>query len=274
VNKKWSEHILHLHSPKIDKHTIQKPFLFLSDDNEDAIYVTRSSLNRQTSGTMSASVNPKIIDFEQVMRLKDSTERLRIVLDASSIPGKNGFNEKSFNLALRLEGFINELSAKRPTKCLCTYDLALLKPKMIQLLANHHNQLLLTTNDITVLSGSPVDRSELPKDSIEEIVKNNLEAIVLALLQKRPMCGMEIMETIHREFNVFLSPAFVYPLLRTLNDRRLVRFEVIGKTKRYLPANEKAEKEIQNILNEHIQVSKFLNWYLKHNSIDPGGVPR
>lgn len=266
ANPNRSEHILHLYSAKVDKYTLQKPFLFLCDGDEEAIYVTTNSINHMPPEFRSGQVNVEVVGSERFFRLEDRNKRLRIVLDASSLCREARFDANSFNLALRLEEFINKLCEKRPIKCLCTYDVALLDPKMIEQLAKHHHKLLLTTSDITVLSGDSIDGSELSKDSFAEIVKNNLETIVLALLQKRPMCGMEIMEAIHRDFNVFLSPGAVYPLLHTLNSKGLVRFEIIGKTKRYLPADEKAEEEIQNILKEHIHVSKFLSWYLRHTT--------
>ena len=266
-----SEHILHLYSPKVDKYTLQKPFLLLSDGDEEEIYVTRNLINPMPSEFRGKQANIEVVELERFFRLEDGNKRLRIVSDASSLCREARFNANSFNLVLRLEEFINKLCEKRPIKCLCTYDVALLDPKMIKQLANYHNKLLLTTSDITVLSGDPIDGSELPHDSFEEIVKNNLETIVLALLQKRPMCGMEIMEAIHRDLNVFLSPGAVYPLLHMLNSRGLLRLEIIGKTKRYLPADEKAEEEIQNILKEHIQVSKFLSWYLRHTTTPDKG---
>ena len=267
VKPTQSEHILHLYSPKVDKYSIQKPVLFFGDSNEEAIYVTRSSVNSLPFGFISKQGNPEIIDPEQFFKIKDGTKRLRIVIDASSICEGTRFDANSFTFILDLEEFINKLVEKRPIKCLCTYDVTLLDPSMNKQLVKYHNRLLLTTSDVTVLSGSSIDKSEFPSDSFKEIVKNNLETIVLALIQKKPMCGMDIMEIIHKEFNVFLSPGTVYPLLHLLNSRGLLRFEATGKTKRYISADQKAEEEIQNILKEQIQVSKFLSGYLTRTMI-------
>jgi DNA-binding PadR family transcriptional regulator len=274
VNPQSSEHTLHLHSPKIDKYTIQMPYLFLCDGEEEAIYVTSNPSNRLPSDLGKRDFNFEVVDFNRFFRLENGLEQLRIVVDASSMCREARFHADAFDFVLKLEGFINRLCEKRPTKCLCTYDVALLDPQMIKQLTQHHGKLLLTTSDVTVLSGDSIDRSELPKDSFEEIVKNNLETIVLALLQRRPMCGIEIMQEIHRDFNVFLSPGAVYPLLHTLDERGLLRFEVLGKAKRYFPAGEEAEEEIQSILKERIQVSTFLSGYLRHTITSDHGKGR
>lgn len=264
MNTTGSEHTLHLHSPKIDKYTLQRAFLFLREGDEDEIYVTKTPTSKSSLGLRKEYVNLEVIDFDRFFRIENGNKKLRIVLDTSSICREARFNTNTFDLVVKLEEFINRLCEKRPTKCLCTYNVALLDSQMIKQLVDYHNKLLLTTNDVTLLSGDSTDRSELPKDSVEEIVKNNLETIFLALLQRSPMCGIDIMQEIHRDFNVFLSPGAVYPLLHTLNDRGLLRFKVIGKTKRYFPADGEAEEEIQNILEERLQVSKFLSGYLKH----------
>jgi DNA-binding PadR family transcriptional regulator len=101
------------------------------------------------------------------------------------------------------------------------------------------------------------------------MVKDNLETIILALLQKKPMCGTEIIGTIHLEFNVLLSPGTIYPLLQSLKDKGLLTIEKNGKAKVYVPAKS-AEPKIRNIIDEHIQARKLLNQYLKQELIIKG----
>jgi len=93
-------------------------------------------------------------------------------------------------------------------------------------------------------------------------VKDNLETIILALLQKKPMCGTDIIETVHLEFNVLLSPGTVYPLLHSLKDRRLVTFKKHGKAKTYA-LDKPAGPKVAKLLNEQIQARNLLNHYLQ-----------
>jgi DNA-binding PadR family transcriptional regulator len=98
------------------------------------------------------------------------------------------------------------------------------------------------------------------------MVKDNLESLILALLQKKPMCGIEIIGNIHLEFNVLLSPGTIYPLLQSLKDKGLLSIEKNGKEKVYLPARN-AEPKIRSMIDEHIQIRKLLNQYLKQELI-------
>ncbi len=257
-----------MYSPKIDKFALQTSFLLLGDEAEEEMVYVTCSVGDSSSGLMGKHVGSQIMGLEQFFGLGGG-ESLRVVLDASSL-FRSRFSADGFNLALRVERFIDELCRQRLVKCLCTYDLSLLSPKMIKELTRKHSRLLLTTSDLTVLSGESFDVDGLSAGSSEETLKNNLESIVLALLQRKPMCGMEIIQTVHRDFNVLLSPGAVYPLLHALKDKGLVRFDIIGKTKQYLPAKD-AEEEIQSILEEQIQANKFLSWYLKHITIPESG---
>jgi len=79
------------------------------------------------------------------------------------------------------------------------------------------------------------------------------------------MCGTDIIETIHLEFNILLSPGTIYPLLHTLQERKLIQFERQGKAKTYTTA-EDAESQIKKLVNEQIQARNLLNLYLKQET--------
>jgi len=250
-------HILHLYTPKVDKHTIQRAFLISTTNDEKAVYVTMddpTSLIQQFNFT---NVGLKIIKPEEIKDLEnEKNHKLRIIIDAGSIP-----NQKHAEVEER-ESYLNELSKKHSIDCLCTYDITKLNPKTINQLAMHHNQLRLTTSDLTILSGDLLDKTKLSDDSIEKMVKDNLETIILALLQKKPMCGTDIIGTIHLEFNVLLSPGTIYPMLQSLKEKGLLTSEKNGKAKTYAHARD-AELKIRSIINEHIQARKLLNHYLQ-----------
>jgi len=251
------KHILHLYTPKVDKYAIQRAFLASILNDEEAVYVTNddpASLIRE----FNSIVELKVIKPEEIRDLEREEKcKLRVIIDAGSIP-----NQKYAEVDER-ESYINELSRKRSINCLCTYDVSKISTSMIKKMTDHHNQLQLTTTDLTVLSGDLIDRSKLSADSIEKMVKKNLEIIILSLVQREPMCGTDIMKTIHLEFNVLLSPGTLYPLLQSMEEKGLLAFEKIGKAKTYAPAKD-AELRIKNLLNERIQANQLLNQYLQH----------
>jgi len=257
-------HTLHLYTPKVGKYTIQRAFLASTRNDERAIYVTTddpTSLIREFSST---NVELKIIKPEEIRNLENEKDcKLRIIIDAGSIPSQKGSEVEE------RENYINQLSRRHPINCLCTYDVTKLNPHIIRQLAAYHNQLRLTTSDLTILSGDLFDRSRLSDDSIKKVVKDNLETILLALLQKKPMCGTEIVETLHLEFNVLLSPGTIYPLLHSLKEKGLLTSKKHGKAKTYAPA-EDAKLKIRSLVDEHIQARKLLNHYLQRETTIKG----
>jgi len=250
-------HILHLYTPKVDKHTIQRAFLISTRNDEKAVYVTADDPTSLIQEFNFTNAKLRIIKPEEIKDLENENNcKLRIIIDAGSI-----LNQKHAEVEER-ESYLNELSKKHSIDCLCTYDVTKLNPKTIKQLTMHHNQLRLTTSDLTILSGDMLDKSKLSVDSIEKMVKDNLETIILALLQKKPMCGTDIIGTIHLEFNVLLSPGTIYPMLQSLKEKGLLTSEKNGKAKTYAPARD-AELKIRSIINEHVQTRKLLNHYLQ-----------
>ena len=255
------DHTLHLYTSKVDKYEIQRAFLVFMRKDERAVYVTRDDPTSLIKEFKSMNVELGIIKPEELRDLENKGNcKLRIIIDAGSM-----LDQKDQEITER-EHYINELGKKQPLRCLCTYDVTRLDPDTIRQFAAYHNHLQLTTNDITMLSGNFIDKSRLSCDSVEEMVKDNLETIILALLQRKTMCGTEIIGTIHLEFNVLLSPGTIYPLLQSLRDRGLLTSDKDGKAKRYAPARD-AELKIKNIIEERIQARKLLANYLMAEQI-------
>ena len=261
VYVKGVSHILHLYTSKMDKYAIQGAFLASIRKDEEAIYVTADKPKSSIPELNFANAVLRIIkpqDFRN-RKIKEDTE-IRIIIDAGSFTEREKINE-----IREIEGYINELRKNHSINCLCTYDVSKLNPDTIKQLATYHNKLRLTTSDLTVLSGDFFDKPKLSYDSIEKIVKDNLETIILALLQTKQMCGTDIIETIHFEFNVLLSPGTIYPLLHSLEERSLLKFKKNGKVKIYTPA-EDAELKIRDLVNEQIQARNLLNRYLRQET--------
>ncbi len=250
------DHTLHLYTSKVDRYEIQRAFLVFMRKDERAVYVTRNDPASLVKEFKSMNVELEIIKPEELRDLENKGNcNLRIIIDAGSM-----LDQEDQEIKER-ERYINELGKKQPLRCLCTYDVTRLDPDTIRQFAAYHNHLQLTTNDVTMLSGNYIDKSRLSYDSVEKIVKDNLETIVLALLQRKTMCGTEIIGTIHLEFNVLLSPGTIYPLLQSLKDKGLLTSDKDGKAKRYAPAKG-AESEIENIIEERTQARRLLTNYL------------
>jgi len=83
-----------------------------------------------------------------------------------------------------------------------------------------------------------VSISGLRERTSGKYVKTSLDLVVLAILDDKPMHGYKIMAAIHTEFGVLLSPGTLYPLLHSLEEKKLVESRVEGGKKVYEATNE------------------------------------
>jgi len=90
-------------------------------------------------------------------------------------------------------------------------------------------------------------RQKINKDK-ENIVRKNLENIILYFLKEQTMCGYDIIKTVFQRFHVVVSPGAVYPLLYSLKEKGILETEIKEgeKTKIYSVTKE-GEKIIENI---------------------------
>lgn len=92
----------------------------------------------------------------------------------------------------------------------------------------------------------------------ENIVKSNIEIVVLSMLSERPMSGYDIIKEIFSKYNVFLSQGTVYPLLYSLKDNGILQAEFRKgdmRTKIYHPTVEGA-KIVENKIEEFIKTNE------------------
>lgn len=257
VGCKGSNHILHLYTPVVDKYAIHRGFLMSSRNGKGTVYAIScddASIIRELEPT---DGKLKIIKPNEVRELgKLEKCDLSVIIDAGSILG-----QKDCDVDER-EAFLNELCEKHGSSCLCTYDVTKLSPERIQQLAGYHAQLRLTTSDLTILSGYPLEQPKLSDDALKKMVKDNLETILLALLHRKTMCGTEIIGTIHLKFHVLLSPGTIYPLLHSLDERGLITAKSYGKEKAYASVDS-AKTKIERLVDEQIQARKLLTHYLR-----------
>ena len=253
---KGCNHTLHLYAPNVDKYTIQKAFLIPARNEEKIVYVTACDPTILAQQFDLLNLQLKIINPTEIRKIEEENSKLQLIMDAGSIVDQRDTD------ILEREIYLNELSKRRPINCLCTYDMTKLGFEKIKQLSLYHDQLRLTTSDITILSGDFFDASNVSGQSIEKIVKDNLENIILAILQKQMMCGTEIIGIIHLKFNVLLSPGTLYPLLHSLKQKGLLTITKSGKEIIYGPVEE-AKPKIRSLVNEHIQAHKLLNRYLQ-----------
>lgn len=265
------KHTLHLYSLDVNKYAIQAPFLAATKEGERAIYVTNEAPTTVIKEFEGLGIELSVIKPEELGGLATTDRGLRIVVDAGSIDPsvlrrlRSGTREAIAKYIdhSRREKYLAE--SCKGCFILCTYDMGELSPDLVKQLVASHDKLVLTTSDTTMLAAESLDRAGLTAESVQRFVKDELETIILALVLREPMCGTDIIKTIHSKFNVLLSPGTIYPLLHELEEKGLLKCEYGVKTKTYRPM-EGAEEKIHQMLEEHVKASRFLSRFLQVTS--------
>jgi DNA-binding PadR family transcriptional regulator len=248
------KHVLYLYAPNVNKYTIQTPFLVAAREDEEILYVTREDAESVADEFEQLGVELSIIRPEELSTKISSGRKLRIVVDAGSIEAGHEKREEF-------------LTRNENNSVLCTYDISRLKPEMIERLVASHDKLILTTDDVTVLSSESLEELDAANEFVERFVKEYLDMVVLALIVRRPMCGTDIIDVVHKNFNVLLSPGTIYPLLHELEESGLLECEYTIKKKIYRPVRG-SEVKIRSMLGEHLQTNEFLNRFLKSAGLE------
>ena len=259
------KHTLHLYSSDMNKYAIQAPFLVAA--KEGAVYVTNEAPATVMKEFEGLGIELSVIKPEELGGLATTDRGLRIVVDAGSINPSvlRRLSRTREAIAKYIDHSEREKYLTKSCKdcfILCTYDIGGLSPDLVKQLVASHDKLVLTTTDTTMLAAESLDRAGFPAESVQRFVKDELESIVLALTLREPMCGTDIIKTIHSKFNVLLSPGTIYPLLHDLEKKGLLKCEYGVKTKTYKPMAG-AEEKIRKMLEEHVKASRFLSRFLQ-----------
>jgi hypothetical protein len=241
-----SRHALFLYTSLVNKYAIQASFLASSREDEQLLYITEKEpsvvRNQFDMGHELLVIHPDNIGSFK------TTDKLRIIIDGVESHEK-----------------FNSLTGNENNIALCMYDLSRLPAQKVRELAAGHNRLILNTPDMAVLSSVPFDRSGAADETIDRLVREYLDIVILALVAGKPLCGTDIMDIVHRNFNVLLSPGTIYPLLHKLKKEGLLECECNIKKKVYKPAKG-SEVQIRDILDGHLMANEFLSGFVKSNT--------
>lgn len=77
----------------------------------------------------------------------------------------------------------------------------------------------------------------------------------MGFLKEGPACGYDPIKFVHRDFDTFLSPSTIYPVLYELEKTGIIRSGWDGKKRIYTLAEPAlAEKAIESIVRMHMNV--------------------
>ncbi|PWB56801.1 MAG: hypothetical protein C3F06_00820 [Candidatus Methanoperedenaceae archaeon] len=105
--------------------------------------------------------------------------------------------------------------------------------------------------------------------TLEDIIKNHLEIIILDILYTKPMSGFELIKEIFLKYNVLLSQGTVYPYLYSLKAKGILQIEFKNRdmrTKIYSPSVN-GRQIIETKLIEFIEAEEYILNSIKKNWI-------
>jgi len=168
----------------------------------------------------------------------------KIVVDGSSF--KNNFlkYEKKFE--------------KLP-QVVCVYNLNNLESSTIKELVACHDKMILSVNNIRMLSNKKLDIEKrlegIDPEIMEKLVKKELKNILLGVLLRKPMCGTELVKVVYTKFKVFISPGMIYPALHELKKEGLLKYDYELKNKIYSIIQ---EEQTKTLLDEHTKINSLI----------------
>lgn len=144
------------------------------------------------------------------------------------------------------------------------YDITKLsKDECKGLVEKHPKAVIIKDNNMLVTESFSAN---VANGFLEKFVKDELETIILAMVLKKPMCGIDIKKGIYQNFNVLLSSGTLYPLLHKLEKEGFLQSKLgFEKVKIYTLAD---SEKILDTLNDHMQAKNFLDTFLRLNMQD------
>jgi len=256
MDKGGSEHLLHLYATKQDKYSILKNFLISSNSHDSTIIVTSDDITL-TDEFSSIKTDIQICNPNNIFILGKKLKSglfTKLVIDFTTFSSQSQFN------ILKQEGYIKKIINKYELKCLCLYKLGDVSSEILEYLTSIHTEYKLTARDLTIVSGKSIIQSTV-SSSLKKIAKDNLEAIILALINRNAMCGTDLIKAVYVEFEILLSPGTIYPILHSLYEKDLVTWVKEGKEKKYRYV-QNSENKVKKIIKDYVNAQSLLATYL------------
>ncbi len=146
---------------------------------------------------------------------------------------------------------------KQP-RVVCIYNIDKLNPSLIEELVKRHDRMIMSINKIKMVSDKHLEReiNNLDPELVEDIVKKELNNLILSLLLTQPMCGIELVKILYQKFKVFISPGMLYPTLHELEKKGLLKYEYKLKSKVY---SVKEREQAKNLLETRAKVNSLFS---------------
>ncbi len=285
-------HLLYLCTPETDKYKIYAKFLS-GRKHTNAILITNEDLEKVKENLRDRGIENLTIaspSLQNIAKFFDAgggkgkkCDFSTIIVDCTSSvqwpmlepkpvkPLKYSIMHKRKKIGYnKINSFLNHeerekfLSKLNCDAILCIYDISeLSKDECRRIIENHSKAMIIKDNSMLITESFSAN---VANGFLEKFVKNELETIILSMVLKKPMCGIDIKKSIYQNFNVLLSSGTLYPMLHKLEKEGFLQSKLgFEKVKTYMVAD---GEKIFGTLNDHMQAKNFLNTFLRLNMQD------
>lgn len=140
----------------------------------------------------------------------------------------------------------------------CIYNIDVLNQPILKRLVDIHDKMLLSLNKINLFTDKALEKEidSLSPEIVENLVKRELKNVIMSILLSQPMCGTDLVKELYKKFRVLISPGMLYPALKELESKGLLKYECKLKNKIYTVQK---REEAKSLLQKHVQASSLLS---------------
>jgi len=99
--------------------------------------------------------------------------------------------------------------------------------------------------------------TKISRELRERLVKTFLDLIIMSRLKKQPLGGYDIINLIHKELGILLSPGSVYSILYAMERKGLIT-GASEQRKRVYALTGNGRKTIEKIVNNKEEIAEYL----------------
>lgn len=89
-----------------------------------------------------------------------------------------------------------------------------------------------------------------------------VDILILNWVKKQPLCGQNIMKKVLEEFNVYIGPGTLYPILYNLQNKGFVESKLYNKKKIYF-LTKKGKQVSAKAQKDYFKINKSILNFLK-----------
>jgi len=93
----------------------------------------------------------------------------------------------------------------------------------------------------------------------KKVLLGIMDTLILQWIKDKHMSGKDIASKILNQFNIFIGPGTLYPILHSLKKRNLVNMKIDKKSKLYF-LTDKGKIASKSLIEDYSKIQKYINF--------------